>query len=309
MFVLEIDPEKISKVDTTLFEEKSGDTLKAYFVNKVNKTDKEEINSYLKGLLTDYTLSATHLNNYLKCPRLFFYQNFIRVPVLKNKHMSLGTAVHTAVEALYRSAVDSPEILSKQQFLKKFERELGRELLNDQDYADSLENGLDFLSKYYDQYSENLPSDILIELDFRSHAVCLDEISLTGKLDLVHITDKIGRIVEVVDFKTGSAENKGSYLKRGGDYHRQIVFYQLLCNLSKRFGYRMSKGIIDFIQPRNDGTFLKDVIRVSDEDLEIVKEEIRLVWNSIHRLEFDCLDPNGFCEHCEKVLIENLSEE
>jgi superfamily I DNA/RNA helicase len=328
MFVGEIPDSLVTSVDTRKFEADSLSTLSVMFKDTRGVMDSDAIRDHLLTLLVDYDrngFSVTHLNNYLKCPRLFYYQNFIKVPILKNKHLALGTAAHEAIEALYRSAVGDVEIswqddaagmsrltsgkgkgvLSKNQFLKKFEKELSREILNDQDFADSLEQGKTFLGKYYDEYATRLPDSVLIEYDFRSHAVCLEDIPLTGKLDLVHVLDRIARTVEVVDFKTGNSENTGAMVKFGGDYHRQIVFYQLLCNLSKRFPYRMVRGVVDFVQCRKDGTFCREEIRVSEEDLARIAEEIRDVWGRIHALQFECLDPKGVCEYCERVLFES----
>ncbi len=65
----------------------------------------------------------------------------------------------------------------------------------------------------------------------------------------------------------------------------------------------MKCGILDFVESRDDGTFLREVIVVDDLALDTIKKEIRQVWDSINRLEFECLNKDGYCDHCVNVLI------
>ncbi|MEK7557319.1 MAG: ATP-dependent helicase, partial [Patescibacteria group bacterium] len=50
----------------------------------------ETLRQWLADLLKNYVMSVTHLNNYLECPRVFYYRNLLHVPQAKTKHQAYG---------------------------------------------------------------------------------------------------------------------------------------------------------------------------------------------------------------------------
>jgi DNA helicase-2/ATP-dependent DNA helicase PcrA len=234
---------------------------------------------------------------------MFYYQYFIRAPIVPNMSLVIGSAAHSAVEALFSSNLKGNP-LSMEQMREIYTKEIDRSLLagNERAYRDALERGRDFLSKYYLYRADSLPKNIFIEYDFRSHAVHLDGIRLTGKLDMVEITDRIAKRCTIYDFKTGSAKNGIEKVAAGKDIWRQVVFYKMLTQLSSRFGYVMDRGIIEFIEPYTDGTFETVELIVSDADVDVVKQQIREMWDGLQRLNFACLDESGECQYCENIL-------
>ena len=125
-------------------------------------------------------------------------------------------------------------------------------------------------------------------------------IPLTGMIDKVEIVDPVARLVNVVDYKTGNPDTKKAALQQGGDYHRQLVFYKLLCDGSPRFGYTMQSGEIDFIQPSaKQGTYVKKKFAITAKDTQEVTGLIKHVWQDIHDLKFLQADNGDFCGECE----------
>lgn len=327
-FIIEMGDEHIVQEDQTSFH------APAIVYSDEAHSVKDDLNEeILQGRLAQLRISPTNLNDYLKCPRLFYYRHFIKAPIMRSKQLALGTAAHEAVESLYRSfqksvgggeqlsvggkagesfqlSVDSLQlgdrgVLGKEEMLMIFEKSLGKEVLDEKDFQDSLVKGKTFLSAYYDYYSDHLIKPIEIELDFTSHHVMYEEIPLTGKVDMIELCDPIARQVALYDFKTGNPEHKGADLKSGeGDIWRQIVFYKLLTLLSGRFKskYVMIKGVIDFLEPKKDGSFLRKEIVVTQDDCDTVLSQVREVWDQIHALQFSCRDEKGVCDFCEKVL-------
>ena len=51
-------------------------------------------------------MNVTALNNYLKCPLEFYFKNLIRIPSPKNEAPEFGSAVHHALEQLFRKMQD-----------------------------------------------------------------------------------------------------------------------------------------------------------------------------------------------------------
>ena len=65
---------------------------------EIEKIEEEYINS----LLERFVMNVTALNNYLKCPLEFYFKNLIRIPSPKNENTEFGSAVHYALEQLFR---------------------------------------------------------------------------------------------------------------------------------------------------------------------------------------------------------------
>lgn len=267
-----------------------------------------EESEYINSLLENYKLSVTHLNNYLECPRKFFYQNLLRVPSAKNKHASFGTAVHTALFDFFTSlrpravgvAGSNPALAF---LLEQFKKHLTEEYLPEQDYQDTLGKGIETLTNYFNHYKDSFAREVELEYDFSYQGINLDGIELTGKLDKIEILSANGAVkeVRVVDYKTGNPDSKYQSLKQGGDYYRQIVFYQLLCDLGLKAGlsqFKMLDGEIDFVQESSAKGFVKKQIKVSSEDLNILKEEIKTMYQAIQNHDFDKTDELDSCKNC-----------
>lgn len=242
------------------------------------------LRAWLEELLTDYVLSVTHLNNYLEDPKLFYERNLLQIPSVRTTYQAMGTAVHNALKDLV-AAFTQPGKLPPQDFLlERFASHLQRETLTDQEYADVLAVGRKQLAGYYDHYQSEFSVHSLGEYDFRNHRVRLEGIPITGKIDKIELLE--GKTVNVVDYKTGSPERGLLQLKPNGNYHRQIVFYKLLCENSEQFPYNMISGEIDFIRPDKRGQFIKKKLEVTDKDLEVLTADIKRVWQEIHELKF-----------------------
>ena len=123
-----------------------------------------------------------------------------------------------------------------------------------------------------------------------------------GKLDKIeHYSD--GLIV--VDYKTGNPVNAKSKLHRagevwqenpGGDYWRQIVFYQMLVSADRTLTVPMKAGVMEFVEPSAKSELVRETIQVTAEDLAIVEEQLAYAFDGIRSLEFSkgCHEKNCF---------------
>ncbi len=266
-----------------------------------------EVKAYLRERLQDYALSASHLNAYRKCPRMFYYQYFIRAPIVPDTALVVGTAAHKAVEALFESNVHG-KVISSEEMVNIYQKMLERSWLVGAKYADALERGRLFLPKYYENRIGTLPKIVKIETDFSYHGICLDEIRLTGKIDMIEYTDDVSRKCIVYDFKTGDSSKAAKKVAFDEDIWRQIVFYKLLTKMSRRFGHVMERGIVEFLEPDKEGNFTTVELSVTDDDLKVVSEQIREMWAELQELKFSCREPFGECDYCKNILKVGDSE-
>ncbi len=303
-FLSEITPELLQRVDTAPIENDALAHLSTLFF-QIPKAPAEEERVFIKSLLENYTLSVTHLNNYLRCPRLFYYNNILRVPSAKTHHQAYGTAIHESLKDWLLGAAESSPVPTKQFLIEQFEHHLSREILSKQEFRGGLELGQKTLAAYYDHYSQTQNTNVLVEYNFASHGVTLDGVPITGKLDKIEVLDEAAKTVHVVDYKTGNPDSKSAELAPGGEYRRQIAFYQLLCNNSQKFPYKMVSGEIDFVQPsKKSQQFIKKSFTITEDELNNLKTLILDVYSDIQNLRFlspDEFETCGECEYCKPL--------
>lgn len=256
---------------------------------------------YIDKLLENYKLSITHLNNYLDCPRKFFYQNLLKVPSAKSKHASFGTAVHNALYDFFSSLHHGKEKAEQaiEFLLESFKKHLVFENLPEQEYEDSLSYGQEILTDYFNNYKKSFHPNNLLEYDFSSKGLVVEGVEITGKLDKIEI--KEDNSVNVVDYKTGNPSSRSKDLKAGGHYHRQIVFYQLLCDEALKTGqfkYKMTSGEIDFIQTNSKQEFVKEKIIVEAKDQDELQALIKDCHSKIKEHNFDKTEELDTCKTC-----------
>lgn len=288
VFISEIDPKLIETI--SIPKDTQSLALQKYFPIVENQQLDITYSKYLTDFLTTkYQFNVTHLNSYLRCPYCFYHQTILRIPAVKDKFSSLGTAVHVALSDLYKNQPNNlPNLLAI------FTSSLNKEGLNKSDYNESLFRGTQILTDYFNQYGQNLCQKVDTDKDFKSANLHLDNIPITGKIDLIEYLED--NKINVVDFKTGNPDGKYKELLPEGDYFRQLAFYKLLISLDLSFSQQFNSGIIDFVQKsKQKNTLIRKEIKITSDDIENLKLQITDVYNKILKLDFfkigdDCKD-------------------
>lgn len=288
---LQLENAGVSAVQET--DEQALRRLQTRYLSPLVKTVQSDVKEYVASLLDEYVMSVTHLNNYLDCPRKFYFRNLLKIPSVKTKNLALGSAVHGALYELFSVYNDTKTLPDQAFLLAQFEQAMSQELLSQIDMADALEQGRHILTEYYEHYKDAFSADTLLEYNFASHGVRLGDLQLTGKIDKIEIVNQAQKTINVVDYKTGNVDNGLKKFNPDGEYYRQLVFYQLLCNESPRFPYTMASGELDFIEPSKTKGFIKKKITVSQAEVENLKKTIERVWQEIKALKF--LDTQAGC--------------
>lgn len=278
---------------------------------------------FVETLLQKYSLSVTHLSGYLHCPVAFYFNTLLRVPAPMNAAMTFGSAVHHALEQLFRGMLKQQprRFPPVEQFVEQFRWYMHhhQESFSQAEFRRRLEYGEAILPGFYRHHLSGWSTEVLVEYPCRS--VVMDGIPLNGKLDKVELN---GRRVTVVDYKTGSHQNARKKLKPpdpekvakaaaegkaasfedrlGGDYWRQAVFYRILAESDPVRGWRLQEARFDFVEPdKQTGEFHHALVEVDDAALDVVKEQIRDVYGRIRAMEFSpgCGEPD--CAWCRFV--------
>lgn len=300
----------------SLTQKQVADGLMAdYLLLQFKETARPEIelveDEYINQLLKKYTLSVTHLNNFIDCPLKFYYQNLIRVPAAKNESMAFGSAVHWAIERLFVKMRERNNVFpSKQELVDDFNWHMrnNREAFTAAAFKLKTDYGEKILPAYYDYHINRWNKVIIAEKAVRN--VTVQNIPINGKLDKLEFN---GKQVNVVDYKTGKYANAkkklaapGDKEPNGGDYWRQAVFYKILLDNDKTNDWQVVSTEFDFIEPVND-EYKTEIIQITDTDIATVTRQITDTWGKIQRKEFKtgCGKPD--CEWCNFVKSNNLA--
>ncbi len=295
MFINEINPDLIEKISTEEIENEALERLRTIFLEPIPKDNNQDLEDYLHTLLDDYQLNVSHLNNYLQCPKIFYYKNLLLVPSAKDKTQSLGTAVHKTFQDLVKNREPSS-------LLQNFEKHLKDEIINEDDFIETLEHGKKIISAYWSHYSQTFNFNSEVEYNFKKKHVIFEGVPITGQIDKIEIINPEKKLVNIVDYKTGNP--KSSKLKRGEDYWRQIVFYKILCDNCEFFPYKMVSGEVDFVQKDKESEEFKKIpVYIEKEDLEILSAQIKDSYQEIKSLAFMKFQPDRYCGECEWCLL------
>jgi DNA helicase II / ATP-dependent DNA helicase PcrA len=270
---------------------------------------------FIDGLLSKFQMNVTALNNYMKCPLQFYFNNMIRVPSGINESTTFGSAIHHALEKLFKKMQDSGKDKFNgmedmfADFIWYMRRH--RENFTKESFARRMEYGEGVLFNYYDKYINTWNKVVAIERNIRG--VVVDGVPLKGKLDKLEFD---GKTVNVVDYKSGDIEKALPSLKgpndkepNGGNYWRQAVFYKILIDNYDQKDWQVISTEFDFVEPDKKKEYRKEKIVITPEDCNIVKEQIVTAWEKIQAKDFYTGCGKEDCRWCNFVKENELAIE
>jgi len=305
-FIEEIIGEGVELINETITEE---DLVKFYSTKfQRNEPPKLELidSNYINERLKNYSLSVTHLNNFLKCPISFYFQNIIKVPSAKNASMTFGSAVHFALEKLFRKMQESEnqKFPSKDIFLNDFNWYMSKntQSFTEEEFKLKSIYGAKILPAYYDAKINEWKTNVLVEKSILNIEV--SGVPINGKLDRIDI---LGNNASVIDYKTGNFDKAKKKVNPpnekdeiGGDYWRQAVFYKILMDNDSKNDKNVTNTIFDFIEPiQNEHKNLE--VKVGKSDIDKVTEQIISTWDKIKNHEFNIGCGKKECDWCNFV--------
>ncbi len=301
LFVNDIDPRLVEQIESSPNSE--SDSLLQFFSPQISSLKSPPLANYLQDYLSNkYRFNITHLNSYHRCPLCFFFKTILRLPYPKTSSLSFGTAIHGALAYLFATLHSTNQLISLDKLTQIFIQNLKHENLNQTDFKLLSDRGQKLLSDYYSHYQDQFSPNCLVEHDFKSYNIRLNDIPITGKIDKIEINSD--KTATVIDYKTGKPDSKYQQLSPDGDYFKQLVFYKLLCDHTPNFPYQINSGAIDFVQPNSKQQFVKKQFNLTPQHVEILSQDISQVWQQIQQLNFppsdDCPDENHLHHLCHK---------
>ncbi len=309
MFITEIQND-VHTERVFVDEETFTDFQALHFGQVAPEIEKPE-EDMVSRLLEKFVMNVTALNNYLLCPLVFYYRNLLRIPSPKNEAAEFGSAVHYALEQLFRIMKDNKQQFpSCEMFISYFEWHMQRhrESFTQEQFERRMEYGQEVLANYYEKYLTSWNKIVVLEMNLRN--VSVQGVPLKGKVDKLEFD---GKNVNVVDYKTGNPENATDKLRppsekdpNGGDYWRQAVFYKILTD-NNSSGWNIVSTEFDFVEPDKKKNYRKAKIVVSPSDIEAVTQQIVTVWQKIQNRDFYTGCGEEDCHWCNFVKTNKLA--
>ncbi len=313
MFIAEILEEHelpVEKISLTEAQQMEFELL--HFTAQAPEIEQAE-EDFISELLDKFVMNVTALNSYLNCPLNFYYRNLIRIPSGKSEATEFGSAIHHALEKLFRKMQEGRKEIfpPKEEMIADFNWYMHRhrENFTKEAFDRRMEYGDEVLRNYYDKYINSWNKVVAVERNIRG--VVYNGVPLKGKLDKLEFN---GKEVNVVDYKSGNIDNAIPKMKaphekdrNGGDYWRQAVFYKILVDNYEQKEWKVISTEFDFIEPDKKGEYRKEKIIITPQDMETVKQQIIEVWNKIQARNFytGCGKPD--CHWCNFVKNNNLA--
>lgn len=314
-FIAEIQEKIPTDIATTAID---NDVLAAFIATHFAPPMRPQIaaaeKEWIQPLLDKFVMNVTALNNYLKCPLQFYFQNLVRIPAAKNEATEFGSAVHYALEKLFRRMQDdaAQTFPSMMIFIDDFNFYMNRhrESFTAEGYKRRMENGVEILTNYYEKYIQSFCKIVAIERSIKN--IQIKGVPIKGKLDKLEFA---GHDVNVVDYKTGDAEKGIKKLyppddkqPAGGDYWRQAVFYKMLVDNDANRNWVVKSATFDFIEPDKKRGYIQQQVQIADADITTVAMQITTVWQRIQAHDFYTGCGKTDCTWCQFVKTNELAE-
>ncbi|MEM6723739.1 MAG: PD-(D/E)XK nuclease family protein, partial [Bacteroidota bacterium] len=296
-----VDPEEVTKAELILLRERS-----------VRMESPMLSAEAIDLLLEDFAMSPTGLCNYLDCPIRFYFEQVLRVPSSSSEAAAYGTAVHYALKRYFEKAKALPEqhFPTAEVLVADFIHEMERQKLYFE--TSKYEHWRDFGAKELPHYLESRikrwegEKNSLLEIPIRD--VEVRGVPLTGHVDKLVIHS--AQSAAIIDYKT-SKFRKGDFSAPsekdpiGGDYWRQLVFYRILLDGYPPIRQQIDSAAIDYLNRDSDDSFPIEAVRVDQQAVELVKDQITDSYARIQNHEFQegCGEDN--CKWCQFVKARN----
>ena len=268
----------------------SVDEIKDYWQEKHLPPLSLELREALAPRLETYKLNPTDLNKFTDIvndgPESFFMGCFLRFPSAPSIGGTYGTAIHNALRFTGRIAADEGAVPAESRIMEIFEAQISRTDIPANERSSLLERGRIALHQWLSQQAGSLKPTDRYEYNFRTEGSLVADARLGGVVDRLVIDEK-SRTISVIDYKVGQsyARWQPGVIKLH-NFRKQLLFYKLLIEGSARFrNYRVTNGLIEFVEPDEQGRIRQLELIYEEPELEGMRELIIGVWKHVQKLE------------------------
>ena len=289
-----INPDKIEYLR---FECSQENFTKELFrsMSKEAYNHQKAFEDYIKSKIDNLELSVSRLNDYISCPRKFFYSKILEINVKEANWDSanFGTEIHNLLEKSAANALATGDYHTLDYVKTKFNQDMKTIKCSKPEICENFVRlGNNALDLYYPHFIEIPPSRIE-SIEFKFDNIEIDGIFISGKID--RIEKNHDGTYELYDYKTGKKVSQNQ-ISIGGEkegYFNQLCFYKYA--FEKLTNKKVSKVGIIYVE--DNKTIDKTL---TSEDMEYIENTIKETFKHIQQMHFNPIKENAkTCNNCQ----------
>ena len=284
--------------DSQQFEYKEDDFTKE-FVRSISREvydNKNAFKSEIEERVKNIVLSPSRLNDYLVCPRKFFYLKVLEIDVEEGDwdYANYGSTIHKLLENAVKIAKQTGKYPEIEEIKKDFQLGLDNSRFTSPEMKEKFEKQGNALIENYYPHFISIPISRIDDVEYTFNGVGVDKYTITGKID--RIEKNSDGTYELYDYKTGTpvSERKVAIGEDKENYYNQLCFYKYA--FEKATGKPVSKVGLIYVENHSKNVY-KSLIK---EDMDYIENLIKSVYEKINTLQFNPIkeDKNGACKNC-----------
>lgn len=303
--IVDLDPNHFSAKNSLENENKIINNGIHNFALKPLKAETNlEINNitdFVKERFSETRISVSMLNNFFECSRKWYFRNFLRLPEPKTNSLSLGSAVHNALEYI----IKENKLPNETNIQDKIKESLEKDgVIDSKELNKLIKEGLVITMNWVAGYYKNLSKDRTAERDISFRDPKFPNLVMYGKIDL---TERFDNEIIVTDFKTGKSKTKNEIEKldqeqRLSSYMRQLAMYSYLIRGAEH-GKHVSSSRLLFLESEDKNAVY--FTNITNEHIDLLIRDIsdyNDLLNSGDWVNRPCnaknYGTNNVCEYC-----------
>ena len=233
-------------------------------------------------------LSHSKIKSYQECPLQYYFRETLPLVSAPAPHLAFGSWIHAVLENFYLRVMAS-EPHSLEDLLQIFSERYDPAVFEDPDQARGYcDQGEALLRAFFARHAGKFAPPLAVEkwISFE-----LDGVKLTGKIDRMDPLPG-GKEVEVLDYKTGSADKSEKELQKKADQDLQLGIYAL--GLQAAEGRAAGRLTLYYLEPGIQVSTTR-----SPEQLAAVRQVIAETAAGIRAKRFEAKPERRRCSYCD----------
>ncbi len=276
-----------------------ADDLTREFVRSISSEVFDNRKAFLNEIeerVKSVVLSPSRVNDYLLCPRKFFYLKVLGIDVEEADwdNANFGSIIHSILERSVKIAKEQGNYPDIKDVLEYFNAGMDSMKFTAFEKKEKLlKQGEKLLLNYYPHFSQ-IPFERVVDVEFSFYGVDVGEDIVTGKID--RIEKNSDGTYSLYDYKTGKPTSEKQISPDGDrkNYFNQLCFYKLA--YERLTGNKVSQVGIIYVED-----YAKSVYKIlSNDDMEYIENLIQETYANIKALRFNPIkeDKQGTCKSC-----------
>ena len=232
-------------------------------------------------------LTASQLNDYLRCPLDFYYRHVLGVPSEPNPASAVGTIFHDQLQRINVALINGQKAPSLDELVEELKEKWPMEgYLSAKQRTRAQEAAITALEKTYQRITSS-PTPLASEKPFKMH-VPGSNVVLTGRIDAVLPTESGG--IQIVDYKTSTTSDTPEKAKRSTTSSKQLEMYALAWR--EMTGEVPESVSLDFVQTNQVG-----IVKKKPTTLDNLAAKIATAGEAIEAGDYTPGHSHNYCRH------------